>query len=406
MSDTPLPFAGYRVLDVGTFIAGPAAATVMADFGADVVKVETPGEGDPYRHLYRTTGMPVSEHNYCWTVDARSKRSIVLDLKRPEGREVLYRLVRQADVLVTNFPIPVRERLGVDWPTLSALNPRLVYASLSGFGESGPEAAKPGFDSTAYWARSGLMDLARTGETGPPTRSVPGQGDHPTAMAVYGGIVTALLQRERTGKGGWVHASLLGNGIWANACQVQAMLAGAPFPYRPARSEALNALSNLYRCGDGRWFLLAVVREDRYWEPLCRCLGLAGLPADPRFAGAAERRANARELIAAFDAALAQAPWAEWRERLQAAGITFAEVNMLADVVADPQAVAAGALVPLDDPAAGTALTVGSPFHIAGLEKAPARAAPAHGADTEAVLREAGYGDGEIAGLKAAGALG
>ena len=252
-------FAGLKVLDVASFIAAPAAAIVLADFGADVIKAEPPGSGDPYRTMPTHPGMPVSAHNYCWTVDARSKRSIALDLKHPDGRAVLYRLTRDADVFITNFPPPVRERLGIAYPQIEPLNPRLIYASLTGYGESGPEASKPGFDSTAWWARSGLMDQVVPHTGSPPARSLPGMGDHPTAIALFAVIVTALYRRERTGRGAAVSSSLLANGAWANAINVQAALCGATFLGRPPRDKPANPLRNHYRCRDGRWFLLSLL---------------------------------------------------------------------------------------------------------------------------------------------------
>ena len=185
-------FDGLKVLDCASFIAAPAAATVLSDFGADVIKIEPPGLGDPYRNLPNLPGYPASQHNYSWMLEARNKRSLALDLSRPEGQEVLRRLVAEADVFITNFPPAVRERLGLTFAQLAPLNDRLIYASFTGYGEKGEEANKPGFDSNAYWARSGLMDLVRADENTTPARSVAGMGDHPCAMAFYGAIVTAL----------------------------------------------------------------------------------------------------------------------------------------------------------------------------------------------------------------------
>ena len=208
--------AGIRVLDVGSFVAGPAAATVMGDFGAEVIKIEPP-EGDPYRSLHRLPGSPEGDRDYYWVLDSRNKKGLALDLKRPEAREVLERLVRSADVFLTNMPLDVRARLGIRWADLEPLNGRLVYASLTAYGESGPEANKTGFDATAWWARTGLMDNARSGPDAPPARSIPGMGDHATAMALFGAVMMALYQRERTGKGGMVSTSLMAAGLWSNA---------------------------------------------------------------------------------------------------------------------------------------------------------------------------------------------
>jgi crotonobetainyl-CoA:carnitine CoA-transferase CaiB-like acyl-CoA transferase len=234
------------VIDAASFIAGPVAATILADFGAEVVKIEPP-EGDPYRRR-SAGGIPDSPYPYHWIVDNRSKRGLALDLRQPAGREVLGWLVERADVFVTNTPLDPRERLRIRWEDLAGLNPRLVYASVTAYGEQGEEAARGGFDSTALWARTGLMDLTRPAPDSPPPRSLPGMGDHPTGVTLFGAIMAALYRRERTGRGTMVSTSLMANGLWWNAIQVQAALCGARVGPRPPREEAASALANLYRC--------------------------------------------------------------------------------------------------------------------------------------------------------------
>ena len=225
MGDADLLFEGLKVLDVGTWIAGPVAATMLADFGAEVTKIELPGRGDGYRHYAHTPGIPdAGEVNYTWLMDARNKRSLTLNLKDPRGKAILEKLIEDCDVYVTNQPQSLRRSLGLTYEELAALNPRMIYASLTAYGETGPERDREGFDLVAYWARSGLMDMVRQpGAT--PIQSLPGMGDHPTAVALYASIVTALLRRERTGKGSKVHTSLIGNGLWAASCLAQAQLA-------------------------------------------------------------------------------------------------------------------------------------------------------------------------------------
>ena len=273
-------FEGLKVLDCASFIAAPAAATVLSDFGAEVIKIEPPVTGDPYRHLPNLPGYPVSTHNFAWMLESRNKRSLALDLSRPEGQAVLHRLAGEADVFITNFPPEVRERLGMTYAKLAPLNQRLIYASFTGYGEKGDEANKPGFDSNAYWARSGLMDLVRADTSVAPARSVAGMGDHPCAMALYGAIVTALYKRERTGKGSHVSSNLMANGIWANGVLAQAKLCGAKFGERRPRERALNAVTNHYQCKDGRWLILSLLNEDRQWPTLARCLGREDLITD------------------------------------------------------------------------------------------------------------------------------
>ncbi len=401
MTGTPL-FAGLKVIDCASFIAGPAAATILADHGADVIKIEPPGAGDPYRTLHTRPGVPNPGVDYAWLMDSRTKRGLALDLKAPAGREVLERLVSQADVFVTNYPLPVRERLRVRYADFAERYPRLIYASLTAYGEEGPEAQKTGFDTTAYWARSGLMDQVRADSSAMPARSVAGMGDHPTASALFGGIAAALYRRERTGQGAEVRASLLNAGMWANSFLVQAVLCGGTIPPRLPREQGANALGNMYRTSDDRWFIIAVVSEDRQWPALAAAIGRADLVEDPRFATTPARRANARALMDIFDAIFAQRPVAEWREVLDAAGITFGLVGTTEEIAADPQALAVGALRPLGDDGM---MTVDSPFTVEGSPKVPARRAPDVGEHSSEILRHAGYSDREIAALMQAGAV-
>lgn len=393
-------FAGLRVIDAASYVAGPSAATILGDFGAEVIKLEPPA-GDAYRALSTMPGQPRGDTDYPWVLDNRGKRGLVLDLKRPEGQAVLHRLIRGTDVFVTNAIPRLRAGLGVAPEGLLALNPRLVYAALTAYGETGPEADKTGFDATAYWARSGLMDLVRAHAEAPPGRSVAGMGDHPAGLALYGAITTALYRRERTGQGGMVHASLLGAGLWANGFMVQAALDGARFIPRPPREAAPNALGNLYQAGCGRWFLLALLNETRQWPALLHLLGNPAWGEDPRFATQALRRENAQALTALLDEAFAARSLAELRPLMDAAGLTFDAVTTTQEAAEAPQPRATGAIRP-----APGGWTVDSPVQVAGEEKAPPAPPPALGADTEAILAEHGFAPAEIRALRQAGALG
>jgi len=393
-------FAGLKVIDCASWIAGPAAATILSDFGADVIKIEPPGAGDPWR---ASTPVPGKTTDYYWQLTSRNKRSLALDLKHADGLAVLYRLLATADVFVTNFPLPVRERLKIAASDILPLNPRLIYASLTAYGEQGEEAARTGFDSTAYWARTGLMDMVRATEKTEPVRSVPGMGDHPSATGLYAAIVTALYRREKTGKGGLAQSSLLQNGVWANACFIQSRLCGEHVPHRAPRAQAPNPLANHYRCRDGRWFIMALFNEQRQLRGFLAAIGCSHLADDARFATNAARKQNAGALVQILDEVFAQRDVAEWRTILGAAGVTFGEVSSVDETSSDPQFQQIGALVPFAD---GKGLTVASPFHLDGETKVAPRRAPSVGQHTDEVLQEAGLSTSDIARLRGLGVLG
>jgi crotonobetainyl-CoA:carnitine CoA-transferase CaiB-like acyl-CoA transferase len=395
---------GIRVLDVGSFVFGPAAATVMADFGADVVKIEPPQTGDPYRFLHQMPPLPKCEEDYCWLLTGRGKRSVALDLKDAEAREILLRLVREADVFVTNYPVRVLAGLRLAWRDLEALNPRLVYAHATGFGEEGPEAEKPGYDATAWWARSGLQDAVRP-RGGLPALSVPAMGDHPSAMALFGAIMLALYQRERTGRGSKVHSSLLANGVWSNGIYLQAMLCGAESYRHVDCREPDNALVNQYETSDGEWILLAMVQEDRLWPGLCRALERPDLLTDARFATRGERRARAKELYAIVAPLVASRDYAHWRKALDEQGVTFTHMARLDGLAHDPQLEAAGILRSGQDSRGRAVRSIASPIAVEGSAPVETRPAPSIGQHTDEVLAVLGYDQAARAALRSRGAI-
>jgi len=392
-------FTGLKVIDCASWIAGPAAATMLSDFGADVIKIEPPGHGDPWRASQPIPGKKV---DYYWQLTSRNKRSLALDLKHADGQAVLHRLTASADVFVTNFPLPVRDRLCMAPANLLPLNPRLIYASFTAYGEEGEEAAKTGFDSTAYWARTGLMDMVRSDHDTVPSRSMPGMGDHPSATGLYAAIVTALYRREKTGQGGVVRSSLLQNGLWANGCAVQTRLFGEHVDLRPHRDQAPNALANHYRSRDGRWFIMALFNEQRQLRSFLGAIGREELTDDPRFATPEARKQHARELVIILDEVFSRRDLAQWRTILDAVGITFGIVATVNEALDDPQMLHSGALVPFGD---GQGLTISTPFHIDGINKIPATRAPSVGQHNESVLLEAGYSAEDVERLRGLGVV-
>jgi formyl-CoA transferase len=342
--------------------------------------------------------------NYSWQLTNRNKRSLVVDLKNPRAADVLARLVKWADVFVTNFPPRVKKGLKIAYEDLAPLNPRLIYADLTGYGEKGPEADKPGFDITAYWARSGLMQFTREASS-PPAMPVPGIGDHATAISLYAGIVSGLYRRERTGKGCNVNTSLLANGAWATAMWLQAALQGAEFTGPIDRRHPPNALFASYRTQDKRWLLLAFVEEDKNWPAFARAIERPDLLTDQRFADAKGRHANSSAFVAELDRAFGAHPLAHWKTVLDAASLPYGVVQTQDEIVNDPQMLANQILVPIVDGGANAKMTVDSPVVIKESPKVAARLAPQLGEHTEQVLAELGFNAAQIDDLRADGAI-
>ena len=387
-------FEGLKVLDCASFIAAPAAATVLSDFGAEVIKIEPPGSGDPYRNLPKLPGYPVSPHNYAWMLSSRNKKSLALDLGKPEGQAVLRRLAAQADVFITNFPPAVRGRLGISYEELGPLNDRLIYADITGYGDFGPEAEEPGYDITAYWARSGLMEMTRDAG-GDPTLPIPGIGDHATSISLYSAIVTGLYRREKTGKGCRVTTSLIAEGAWAAATWIEGVLNGAKFFGLHDRKNPPNALLNPYPTSDGRWLLLVLARQDRDWPALAAVVERPDLLADERFIDAHKRSQNAADLAAILTGAFSAKPLSYWKAAFAGTRITVGVVQSLEEVVKDEQLLANNILVPVHGEGASVK-TVNSPMQVVGVSKVPPRRAPGVGEHTREILLELGFSEDKV----------
>jgi formyl-CoA transferase len=394
-------FSGLKVVDLASFIAGPAAAVILSDFGADVIKVEPP-KGELWRIAHKIPPQPSAKDAYAWHLSNRNKRGLTLDLKAPGAQAVVERLVRWADVLIVNTPHAARKKLRLEYDDVVQWNPRLIYADLTGFGENGPDANLPGFDITAYWARSGL--LAQTRDAGaPPTWPVSGSGDHATAVGLYSAIVTALYRRERTGKGSYVTTSLLAEGVWAAGVFIQAALAEAKFFGLHDRKAPPNPTMNVYRSADNQWFLL-LVTPDKV-AALATGIGRPELLTDARFNDPAKLAANATELTAILDEVFAAQPMAHWREVFDQTHITFGEVKAPSEVVNDPQLRANNIVVPLEGAGGKLTSTINSPIQVHGVTKVSARRAPALGEHNEEILKQIGFNSNDIDSLRASGAI-
>lgn len=390
--------SGLRVIDCGTYVAGPASTTIMSDFGAEVIKIERPQGGDLYRFMADQPGFAKAELNWPWILTSRNKKSVALDLHTPRGRDVLIRLVKTADVFVTNYQHALLEKFQLTWEHLCRENERLIYAHLTGYGDTGEDADAPAYDALAYWARSGLM-MSVVGMDGTPGGPRPGMGDHPTAVSLFGAIMLGLYHRERTGYGIKVGTSLLASGAWANACDLQAKFCKAVFPQRGADGTPPNPLTAAYVSRDGRIFMIVLLDPDKEFPDLCRALGQEELATNPLFATKEARVTNAAALFAILQSQFEGRDLAELRALFKQADIKWAPLPKLDEVVEDPQMRAAGAFVDMDYPGYGRLTTVNSPIFTSAGEKRTPTAAPRLGADTEEVLRALGYDDEAIAAL-------
>jgi crotonobetainyl-CoA:carnitine CoA-transferase CaiB-like acyl-CoA transferase len=394
-------FSGLKVVDLASFVAGPGAAVILSDFGADVIKVEPPS-GDMWRIVFKIPPQPRANDNYLWHLDNRNKRGLTLDLKSPNAGEVLEKLVKWADVLIVNTPHPARKRLGLEYQDIEQWNPRLIYADVSGFGDNGPDANLPGFDITAYWARSGLLSQTRDAGA-PPTWPMAASGDHAAAVGLFSAIVMGLYRRERTGNGSYVTTSLFAEGVWAAGVGIAGALAGATFYPLHDRQSPSNATLNPYKSSDGSWFML-VVTPDKFLA-LATGIGRPDLVADPRFSDPAKQAANAAQLRAILDDVFAKEPMQHWRQVFDKAHITYGAILDPTEVVNDPQLRANNIVVPLEGAGGKLTLTISSPMQVHGVAKEPARRGPSLGEHNDEILKQLGFDAAQIEKLHAGGTV-
>ncbi len=393
-------FSGLKVVDLASFIAGPSAAVILSDFGADVIKVEPPS-GDYWRHANQIPPQPFAKDPYQWHLQNRNKRGLALDLKSPGAQPILEKLVKWADVLIVNTPHPGRKKLKLEYEDVVQWNPRLIYADVTGFGDKGPDAELPGFDITSYWARSGLLSMTRDAGA-PPTWPVAGSGDNATAVGVYSAIVTALYRRERTGKGSYVTTSLLAEGIWSASVSIQGALSGAKFYGLHDRKNPANAALNVYQAADGTWFVL-LVTPDKV-QAVVKAIGRADLLTDPRFSPA-NLVANMPQLTAILDEVFGAQPMAHWYEVFNNVHVTFGAVRDPQEVVNDPQLRANDIVVPLEGAGGKLTSTISSPIQVHGVTKVSAKRAPELGEHNEEILQELGFDTKQIDSFLASGTI-
>ena len=400
------PLDGIRVLEVSNWLAAPSAAALMQDLGADVVKVEPP-TGDIFRHFPMRSIYPDFEFalQYAFEFDNRGKQSIVIALDQPGGPELVRRLAADVDIFVTNLTQPRRERYGLTDGDVLGVNPSLVYVSLTGYGTKGPDAARAGFDYSAFWARSGIMGTL--GEPpSPPPLNRGGQGDHTTALNMLAATLAALRMRDAGGEGQVVEVTLQATGMWTIGADISAALVANQQPPRHDRTQPPNPIWNSYPTSDERWVLLVMPQPDPYWGAFCAAVGEPGWEHDERYYSLVTRLQNSAELVTAIEERFALHDLAYWGARLDEFGLIWAPVASLQEVVADPQVEAMDLFAEIEHPQAGTYRTLKAPFTIRGAETDPKGPAPTLGEHTQEVLAAHGLNADEIAELASRGIFG
>jgi crotonobetainyl-CoA:carnitine CoA-transferase CaiB-like acyl-CoA transferase len=393
---------GLKVVELASYIAAPGAAGVMADWGADVIKVEPPG-GDPIRLFFSSVGIDSDTANPVFEMDNRGKRGVILDTTKDAGRDALLRLIDGADVFLTNVRPGGLQRSGLDHEAMLKRNPRLIYASLTGYGLEGPDADRPGMDGAAFWARAGLAALFRP-KGGEPVQLRTAFGDHVAALAIVSGVMAALYERERTGKGRLVEASLLRAAHYAASSDLAIQHVYGRTASNRARRDVSLPLVNFFKTKDERWISLLSRQGEGDWPRLCRALKLDHLAEDERFSRAKARRKFGGELVDILDEAFAKLTIAEAAVALDSEEMIWAPVQTAAEAVADPQAIAAGAIVRTPQHDGSTIPAPGGPLRFPGADDGPKGPAPRPGEHTRAVLAQVGYSEAEIDALFTNGA--
>jgi CoA:oxalate CoA-transferase len=401
------PLEGIRIVDWTIWQQGPVATQMLADLGAEVIKIEERERGDPGRGILAIAGSPTGKggRNYYFEANNKHKKSIALDLKRPEAREIVHRMVAQSDVFVQNFRKGVAGRLGLGYADLRAINPRLIYASASGYGPEGPDSSEPSFDYLGQ-ARSGIMNAVGTDGT-VPTYIFGGIADQMGGVMLAYGVLAALFAREKIGTGQEVDASHLGSMMALQGLNVVARtIMGKEFP-RNTRDKAFNPLWNHYRCADGKWLSLAMLQPDRYWKEFCAVIGRNDLVEDARFAEVRARGKNAAVLIEILDQVFATRTREEWMRVLKAGGdFIYTVVNSVSDLPDDSQVKANEYVVDYEHPTLGNMTLLGMPVKLSATPGDPRGHAPELGEHTETLLTEMlGYSWDDVARLREANVI-
>ena len=391
-----LPLKGIKVIDAASFIAAPLVSALMSDYGAEVIKIE-PLTGDTYReaviggHVW-----PESEIDWAFILENRNKRSLSIDLKSKEGQLILKKLLKDTDVFVTNLPKTPREKLRLTHSIIRKINPKIIYASLTGYGENGPDSNRTALDSTAYFARSGLMDWSKTNNPeGIPPFPIPGGGDHPTGLSLFTSILLGLMNREKTGLGTSVSTSLLANGIWSNAMLIQAILSGHE-PIDTFHWDTLSAMRNIYTLKDQTLFFMLLTNEEKHWDPFIQSFKLEFLKNNIKFNTKDNRQLNKKELKKIIQNSFSQYSYEEVREKLISVGIVFTKIMKTENTVSDPQTSLNNMFMNIKGEQITDLKVVSPPLNIENAPRINATKAPKLGEHNIEILKELGYTMEEI----------
>jgi crotonobetainyl-CoA:carnitine CoA-transferase CaiB-like acyl-CoA transferase len=396
------PLEGVRVLEVASWLAAPSCAALMADMGADVVKVEPP-EGDAYRRLF-TSLLGDDFVHPSYQFDNRGKRGVCVDLESAEGRSLVHELARKCDVFITNLTAARLARYELTDTRVHELSPSAVYAVLAGYGTKGPDSHRQAFDQSAFWARTGAMSVFGDRDDGP-LISRGGYGDRTTALNLLSAILAALRVRDRNGEGQYVEVTLQRTGVWALASDVNAALFDRLQPAKTSRKAPPNPIWNTYRTADDRWLVLIMPMAMAYWPKFCKAIGREEWIADERFANLVAMAEHGPTIVPELEAMFASADLEHWRARLDASGVIWEPVAELPEVVDDPVLREAEAFALIVHPRGGAMEIVGTPFHIRGADVAVRGPAPDAGQHTREVFVEAGIDAARVDELLSRGVL-